>query len=134
MTSSEFPEERYRWVIIAIGACVMILNGLLNNIFIPIANKLSAIFDESSRIVNLPIIISFLISSLINIPVNYFIDSKGFKAGYLVGLSIYLIGIFFVTFINSSFSIALIGYIIFAFGQPFILNAPAKIATYWFLP
>ena len=61
-------------------------------------------------------------------------DRKGPRAGYIIGLSIYVLGMFFVTLINSSFSLALLGYIIFSFGQPFIVNAPAEIATLWFLP
>lgn len=61
-------------------------------------------------------------------------DHKGPRAGYIIGLSIYVIGMFLVNLINTSFSLALVGYIIFSFGQPFIVNAPAKIATVWFLP
>jgi hypothetical protein len=34
--------------------------------------------------------------------------------------------------INLSFTFVLIGQFFCAVGQPFILNAPAKIATYWF--
>ena len=112
----------------------MILNGLLNNIIIPIATKLSIVFDKSTKIINLPTIISFLIFSLINIPVNHFLDKRGVKTGYMIGLTIYAIGIFFICFVSKAFPFLIIGFIVFSFGQPFILNLSAKIATYWFLP
>lgn len=47
MVSPEFREEKYRWVILGIAACAMILNGLLNNIVIPIANKLATVYNQS---------------------------------------------------------------------------------------
>ena len=112
----------------------MALNGLLNNIIIPIAKKLAIIYHQSSRVINLPTILSFLIFSLINIPVNHFLDKRGIKIGYVFGISIYALGIMLVCFVSKAFPLLIIGFLIFSFGQPFILNLSAKIATYWFLP
>ena len=112
----------------------MILNGLLNNIIIPIAHKLSVIYGTSSSVINIPIILSFLVFSIVNVPANYFLDRKGIKNGFKVGLFFYVCGMVFVSFINAALPLLLIGYIIFSFGQPFIINTPAKIATYWFFP
>ena len=50
------------------------------------------------------------------------------------GISIYAVGIMLVCFLNKAFPLLIIGFLIFSFGQPFILNLSAKIATYWFLP
>jgi len=112
----------------------MVLNGLLNNIIIPIAHKLSVLYDQSTKVVNLATILSFLIFSFINIPINYFLDKKGIRIGYRIGLCLYLVGMFFACLVNVSFPLVIFGYILFTFGQPFILNTPAKIATYWFFP
>lgn len=131
---NEYKEEKYRWAILVISACAMVLNGLLNNIIIPIASKLSDTYGYSAKIINSPIIVSFLVFSLINIPVNHFLDKRGIKTGYMIGLSFYAVGMLLVCFINKAFPLLIIGYIIFSFGQPFILNLPAKIATYWFFP
>ncbi len=117
-----------------LAASAMILNGLLNNIIIPIAHKLSVLYGQSTKVVNLATILSFLIFSFINIPINYFLDKKGIKIGYRIGLSLFLAGMFFVCLVNVSFPLVIFGYIIFTFGQPFIANTPAKIATYWFFP
>lgn len=112
----------------------MVLNGLLNSIIIPIAHKLSLLYGQSSKIVNSATIMSFLIFSLINIPVNYLLDKKGITMGYRIGLGLYLAGMAFACLVNVSFPLLIVGYILFTFGQPFILNTPAKIATYWFFP
>lgn len=84
--------------------------------------------------INLPTILSFLVFSLINIPVNHFLDKRGVKTGYVIGISIYALGIVLICFVSKAFPMLIIGFIVFSFGQPFILNLSAKIATYWFLP
>lgn len=113
---------------------MMVLNGMLNNIIIPIESTLSNIYGVSSGIVNLSTILSFLVFLIINVPANYILDKRGIKFGYLLGNSLYLIGAVFVCCINIGFPFAIIGYLLFTLGQPFILNAPAKLATYWFFP
>ena len=82
------------------AACAMILNGLLNNIIIPIAHKLSVIYGTSTTVINIPIIMSFLVFSLVNVPANYFLDRKGIRNGFKVGLFLYLLGMVLVTLVN----------------------------------
>lgn len=69
-----------------------------------------------------------------NVPANYILDLKGIRFGFLVGISFYMVGIGMACFVNVGFGFLLVGYLIFTLGQPFILNTPAKIATYWFFP
>jgi hypothetical protein len=85
-------------------------------------------------VVNLSTIISFLIFLIVNLPANYILDNRGIKFGFLIGNSIYLLGIVLSCCINIGFPFVMIGYLFFTIGQPFILNIPAKIATYWFFP
>lgn len=92
------------------------------------------LYNVSSGVVNSSLIISFLIFSLANIPINHFIDKKGLRFSFAIGTGLYLIGAFFYCLINVSFPLVIVGYSIFSLGQPFILNCPAKIATFWFLP
>lgn len=113
---------------------MMVLNGLLNNIIIPIQSKLAKIYSLDSKIVNMATILSFLAFLLINMPANYILDKKGIKFGFMVGNGIYLVGIVLSCCINAGFGFVIGGYLIFVMGQPFILNIPAKIATYWFFP
>jgi hypothetical protein len=42
------------------------------------------------------------------------------------------LGMLIELFVNISFDFLLLGSFIAAIGQPFIMNSPAKVATYWF--
>lgn len=111
---------------------MFIINGLANNTIIPIASTLSSVYDISNTYVSLPITLSFLIYSLVNFPANHIIDSKGLRVSLLLGASLFSVGAFCFTLINKGFFFAIFGAIFVALGQPFIINCPAKVATYWF--
>jgi len=115
-------------------ASLLFLNGLINNIITPIQTTLSNTYDVSSKVVNIPSIISFLTFSLANIPVSNLLDKRGIRFGLILGNSIYLAGIVICCFINAAFPLLIVGYLIFSVGQPFIVNIPAKLAAQWFLP
>ena len=113
---------------------MMLTNGLLNNIIVPLETKLAHVYGYSSKVVNLGSILSFLTFLLANIPANYVLDTRGIKVGLTIGISLYFLGIVLACLINAAFPFVIIGFCFFAAGQPFVINSPAKIATYWFLP
>ena len=80
----------------------------------------------------MPIILSFLVYSVMNFPANHFIDTKGLRFSFLVGSGFFMAGAAMYTLINKSYIFMIFGYILMSTGQPFIINCPAKIATYWF--
>lgn len=65
-------------------------------------------------------------------PSNYAIDMHGCKTGVLIGTTLTTLGMVVKVLINKSFGICVLGQIIAAAGQPFILNSPAKLAAVWF--
>ena len=67
-----------------------------------------------------------------NFPSNWILDVKGIKPGMIIGSVLTAVGAGIRCLVNSSFSAVIVGQLLCAVGQPFILNAPAKIATYWF--
>lgn len=109
------------------------VNGLANNSVIPIAHKIAVVYDLSSTYVNAPITASFLVYSISNFPANFVIDSKGLRVSFLIGSGLYAAGIFLFTLVNKGYFFVLIGAILISLGQPFIVNCPAKVATFWFL-
>lgn len=113
---------------------MMVLNGLLNNVIIPLETALATVYNVSSRVVNISTILSFLAFLLVNLPANYILEKRGIKFGFMVGNSLYLAGIILCCCVNAGFPMLMIGYILISFGQPFILNIPAELATYWFFP
>lgn len=109
-----------------------IINGMTNNTVIPIAAKLSNVYETSDAYTNAPVTISFLIYSLMNFPANHIIDTKGLRFSFLVGSGLYMAGAGLYTMVNKGYFFMVIGAILVAIGQPFIINCPAKVATYWF--
>ena len=129
----EYSEEKYRWVIISLVSFSLFINGLANNALIPILHKLKIVYDLSSIYVNAPITVSFLIYSLSNIPANYIVDKMGLRVSFLIGSSLYCLGLGLFTLINHGYFFVIIGSICISLGQPFIVNCPAKTATFWFI-
>ena len=114
------------------GFC-LVINGLANNTVIPIASKLSDVYQISDAYVSAPVIISFLVYSLMNFPANHIIDSRGLRTSFLIGSGLYMTGIFLYIEVDRGYYFTIFGSIFVAVGQPFIINCPAKVATYWFI-
>ena len=114
------------------GFC-LVINGLANNTVIPIANKLASVYKINDAYVSSPVIVSFLVYSLTNFPANHLIDTKGLRSSFLIGSALYMIGIFLYVEIDRGYYFTIMGSIFVATGQPFIINCPAKVATYWFV-
>lgn len=80
-----------------------------------------------------------LIYAIINLPANYFLDSKGIRRGVkiliiklIIGSFLFLLGSIIELFVIYNFYYIIIGSIFVAISQPFVANCPAKIATFWF--
>jgi hypothetical protein len=70
----------------------------------------------------------------INFPSNWVLDVKGIRKGIVIGAVFTAVGAGFRCFITTHFAFVILGQVVCAIGQPFILNAPTKIAVRWFLP
>ena len=68
----------------------------------------------------------------VNFPSNWVLDVKGIKKGIVVGSVLTLLGTGIRCMVKYHFAFVVVGQIICASGQPFLLNAPMKIATRWF--
>lgn len=91
------------------------------------------VYDLPSAYLNAPITASFLVYSFSNFPANFVIDTKGLRFSFLIGSGLYAVGIFLYTLVNQGYFFVLIGAILVAIGQPFVVNCPAKVATFWFM-
>lgn len=111
---------------------MFLINGLLNNTVIPIAAKLAEVYNLSEAYTSSPIIVSFLVYSIMNFPANHIIDTKGLKVSFLIGAGLFTAGAGCYSMVNKGYFFAVFGAILVAIGQPFIINVPAKVATYWF--
>lgn len=68
----------------------------------------------------------------VNFPSNWILDVKGIRKGVIIGSVTTALGAGIRCLVDLSFNFVLVGQVFCAIGQPFLLNAPAKIATFWF--
>ena len=111
----------------------LVVNGMANALITPITSKLTQVYNLSDAYVSAPIIVSFLVYSLMNFPANQLIDTRGLRVSFLIGTGFYTVGIFLYVMISKGYYYTIMGAILVAMGQPFIINCPAKVATYWFI-
>lgn len=69
---------------------------------------------------------------LFNFPASYVIDTYGCRVAVLLGMFLTAVGMAVKVFINQAFWICVLGQVFAAIGQPFLINAPAKLAAEWF--
>jgi len=71
---------------------------------------------------------------ILNFPSNWVIDVKGIKKGVVIGASLTFLGCLIRCLVKVSFAFVVVGQVFCAIAQPFLINAPMKIATRWFMP
>ena len=65
-------------------------------------------------------------------PSNIILDKYGGRNGIMFGVFLTALGMGIKCLINQGFWICILGQVLCAIGQPFISNAPAKVANTWF--
>jgi fucose permease len=89
-------------------------------------------YEISPTAVNTISLVYMGVYLIINFPSNYIIDKYGCRVGVTLGTLLTFVGMWIKCFVNSSFSICVLGQMIAAIGQPFLTNAPAKVSALWF--
>jgi FLVCR family feline leukemia virus subgroup C receptor-related protein len=67
-------------------------------------------------------------------PSNYILDKFGLRAGVIIGIGLTTLGAWVRIGAYFDFWFILAGSCLGAIGQPFLMNAPAKLAATWFRP
>lgn len=109
-------------------------NGMMWVIVSPISVTISKGYNVSSGLVSIIPMSYLFMYILVNFPSNWVLDVKGIKKGIVTGAILTLIGAGIRCLVIFNFVFAILGQIFCAIAQPFILNAPTKIAIRWFLP
>ena len=75
-----------------------------------------------------------LIYVFVNFPSNWVLDVKGVRNGIMIGAILTSIGAAIRCLVFANFYLVILGQLLCAIGQPFILNATTKVEVRWFLP
>ena len=132
MQEQNFKIYPYRWVVLAVFMLINIMVQVLWICYAPVASSAAVSYGVKREEIDLLANLFMLIYLPIALPAAWAIDHFGFKKA--VGFGAILMAIFGLlrALFPFTYSIALIGSIGIAVGQPFLLNAFTKLAALWF--
>jgi Major Facilitator Superfamily. len=132
MQAQNFKIYPYRWVVLAVFMLINIMVQVLWICYAPIASSAAGSYGVKREGIDLLANLFMLIYIPVAFPAAWAIDRFGFKKA--VGFGAILIAVFGLlrALFPYNYSIALIGSIGIAVGQPFLLNAFTKLAALWF--
>jgi MFS family permease len=129
--------SKYRWVVLSALMMITIMVQVQWLTHAPVARAADVFYAghfNPSSIFN----VDFLASSymifyiIFCIPASYFIDTYGIVKGVGFGALLTVIGAAIKAFAGTSFTSVILGQIILAIGQPFVINAGTAVTARWF--
>jgi MFS family permease len=122
----------YRWVVLAVFMLINVMVQVLWIGYAPVASLAAGSYGVKREDIDLLANLFMIIYIPVAFPAAWAIDYFGFKKA--VGFGAVLIAVFGLlrAVFPYNYSIALVGSIGIAVGQPFILNAFTKLAALWF--
>ena len=132
MKQKKFKIYPYRWVVLAVFMLINIMVQILWICYAPIASLAADSYGVKREDIDLLANLFMLIYIPVAFPAAWAIDHFGFKKA--VGFGATLMAVFGLlrALFPVNYTIALIGSIGIAIGQPFLLNAFTKLAALWF--
>lgn len=126
----------YRWAILACYGLALVAVGMLSGTCTTIANLLIKVYGLSMFESNLTNFVFYIMYVPGTFAAMVVLEKYGVKVSIVIGALFLLLGAWIRLFIlfseERSFTAYFIGAFIAAFGQPFLMNIPSKIATLWF--
>jgi len=132
MQGQSFKLYRYRWVVLATFMLINIMVQVLWICYAPIASIAANSYNVKREDIDLLANLFMLIYIPMAFPAAWAIDNFGFKKA--VGFGAVLMAVFGLlrALYPCNYTVAIIGSIGIAIGQPFLLNAFTKLAALWF--
>lgn len=122
----------YRWIMLIAFMLAIAVNQLLWISFAPITGDAAAFYGVDDLAIGLLSLVFMVVFIVVSIPASWVIDTYGIRVG--VGIGAVLTGLFGLLrgLLAADYAWILASQIGIAVGQPFVLNAIAKIAGRWF--
>jgi MFS family permease len=132
MTESSFKVYPYRWVVLGVFMLVNLTIQILWISYSPITGLAAHYYGVSDLYIGWLSMIFMLAFIPFSLPASWAIDTYGFHKA--VGLGVILMGIFGVLrgLAGANYTLVFICTLFIAIGQPFLLNAWAKVPARWF--
>ena len=122
----------YRWMMLLVFMLAVAANQLLWISFAPVTGAAAAFYGVSDLAIGLLSLVFMVVFIVVSLPASWVIDTYGIRVG--VGIGVVLTGIFGLLrgLLATDYTFVLVSQIGIAIGQPFVLNAIAKITGRWF--
>lgn len=131
-SAGEYTLYKYRWVQLALFSLAALINQVAWISLQPVAEQVSQAYDQTAAVVNTVALVYMGLFIIFTFPSNYVIDMYGCRQGVVLGAFLTALGMIIKCFINSNFYICIAGQVVSGIGQPFLVNAPTKLAAVWF--
>lgn len=132
MPSAIGRASRYRWVMLAVFMLAVAVNQMLWISFAPVTRAAAAFYNVSELAIGILSLVFMVVFIAVSIPASWVLDTYGIRIG--VGIGAVLTGAFGLMrgLGAGDYRWVLMAQIGIAVGQPFILNAIAKVSGRWF--
>lgn len=122
----------YRFVMLGLFMLVIAMNQLLWISFAPVTGEAAAFYGVSNLAIGVLSLVFMVVFIVVSIPASWILDTYGIRVG--VGIGAVLTGGFGLLrgLLAHDYTWVLVSQIGIAVGQPFVLNAIAKISGRWF--
>jgi MFS family permease len=132
MTELAVRASKYRFVVLAAFMLAVAANQLLWITFAPVTRVAAEFYGVSDLAIGLLSLVFMLVFIVASIPASWILDTYGIRVG--VGIGVVLTAVFGLLrgMLGHSYAWVLAAQVGVAVGQPFILNAIAKLAGRWF--
>ena len=122
----------YRWIVLGAFMLVMAAQQLTWITFAPVTRLAAGFYGQTEFTIGLLSMVFMIVYILVWFPASWAIDTWGLKAG--VGIGAVLTGGFALVrgFLAHDFVWVFVAQVGIAVGQPFVINAVAKVAARWF--
>lgn len=128
-----YPQDPYRFVILA----AYLLAALVNSIAVHTFSSINVIIEDTFQISGIEVTLNALLFTIAHpvfaLPCNWLINKYGMRFGFIVGAVLLVGGVWLrlLLAVGQSFY-CLLGSMLAAIGNIFILNTPSKVALNWF--
>eukprot|EP01114_Cavostelium_apophysatum_P015978 TRINITY_DN4470_c0_g1_i2.p1 TRINITY_DN4470_c0_g1~~TRINITY_DN4470_c0_g1_i2.p1 ORF type:complete len:481 (+),score=61.94 TRINITY_DN4470_c0_g1_i2:51-1493(+) len=138
ITPGEHPEQPKfqvtwkRWVQLGAFSFISICNAITWITFSPISDEVKDYWNVSITWVNMLSLVFMIAYVPFVFVASYALDHRGLRFGLLIGAFLTALGTWIRCVGKWNFYATFVGQTLCAIGQPFILNAPPKLAQNWF--
>eukprot|EP01064_Diplonema_japonicum_P037002 TRINITY_DN8560_c0_g1_i1.p1 TRINITY_DN8560_c0_g1~~TRINITY_DN8560_c0_g1_i1.p1 ORF type:complete len:468 (+),score=45.93 TRINITY_DN8560_c0_g1_i1:28-1431(+) len=132
--AAEYTAYPKRWLVLGVFSLCLMVNSACWITYSQITHEASLYYEVSTTWIDILSMLFMFWYLPVNFPACWVLEKYGLRTGVLFGSGLGFIGagLRIVGMSKATFPAVVIGQSLVAIGQPFLLNAPAKVSAMWF--